>query len=63
MFFDRNEIHIQVGVLFNNENVSFSIPHLRKIILKIYTQNPQENPGKMKTIRKTHRTKSKTTGT
>ena len=38
MFFDRNEIHIQVGVLFSNGNVSFSIPHLRKIVFKIYTQ-------------------------
>ena len=43
MFFDRYEIQIQVGVLFNNENVSFSIPCLRKnifqyIIIFIYTK-------------------------
>ena len=49
MFFDRNEIHIQVGVLFNNEKISFPIPHLRKIILKIYTQklDTQNNFQKM----------------
>ena len=46
MFFDRYEIQIQVGVLFNNENVSFSIPQLRKIIFQIYTQKTRENTKK-----------------
>ena len=31
------------------KNVSFSIPHLRKIILKIYIQKTQENPKRNRT--------------
>ena len=38
MFFERNEIHIQVGVLFSNGKCSIFNPHLRKIIFKIYIQ-------------------------
>ena len=38
MFFDRYEIHIQAFVHFLNGKLSFSDPHLRKIILKLYTQ-------------------------
>ena len=60
MFFDRNEIHIQVGVLFNNENVSSPIPHLRKIILKIYTQ---KNTRKSQQIEKNEKEHRKNTGT
>ena len=59
MFFDRNELHIQVGVLFNNENVSFSIPHLRKIIFKIYIQKTQENQQKTKRNHKKYLKKNK----
>ena len=44
MFFDRYEMQIQVGCCLIMENVSFSIPHLRKIIFKIYTQKTQEHP-------------------
>ena len=38
MFFDTNEIHIQAFVDLLMENESFSVPHLHKIILKIYIQ-------------------------
>ena len=41
MFFERydNEIHIPAFLNLLMENVSFSVPHLRLIILKLYIQN------------------------
>ena len=35
MLFDRYEIHIQAFVDFINGNLSFSVPRLHKIILRI----------------------------
>ena len=58
MSFDTDKIHIQVGVLFNNEKCIVSIPHLRKIqftkyILKnIQKIDPKKNTKtKFKTLR------------
>ena len=61
MFFDINEIQIQVGVLFNNENVSFSIPHLRKIIFKIYTQKTHKKIQTNRTTNETNKKKKRKT--
>ena len=64
MFFDRNEIHIQVGVLFNNEKcIIFNSSSSQNYFQDIYSKKTQETNTKqtnnIKQKTKRHPTKNR----